>query len=34
MATISYVNDVLPIGGRTFNPGIEEVLDTTPAVGD
>jgi hypothetical protein len=32
MATISYVNDVLPIGGRAFNPAFEEVLDTTPAV--
>ena len=29
MATISYVNDVLPIGGRSFNPGFEEVLDPT-----
>ena len=32
MATISYVNVVLPIGGRSFNPAFEEVLDTTPAV--
>jgi hypothetical protein len=33
MATISYVNDVLPIGGRSFNPGIEEVLDPTFTLG-
>jgi serralysin len=33
MATISYVNDALPIGGRSFNPGIEEVLDPTFTLG-
>lgn len=33
MAMISYVNDVLPIGGRSFNPSFDEVLDTTPVTG-
>jgi Ca2+-binding RTX toxin-like protein len=33
MATISYYNNVLPIGGRSFNPGFEEVLDPTFTLG-
>jgi hypothetical protein len=33
MATISYYNTVLPIGGRSFNPGFEEVLDPTFTLG-
>lgn len=34
MATISYVNDALLIGGLNFNPAFEEVLDANVFVFD
>jgi hypothetical protein len=33
VANITFVNNASPVGGLNYNPGLEEVLDTTGTLG-